>query len=174
MKEIWLPVVGYENKYLVSNFGKVKSLSKYSGSKTKILKHHIVNGYHNITLVSECQDIKRYGVHRLVAMAFIPNPNNYPCVHHIDENKANNKVSNLMWCTYKQNLEFSNVIEKMQKAGHKACEKAVLMYDNKGNFVREFESATKAAAEINSKQQYVSLCCYGKRETTRGYCFKFK
>lgn len=98
MKEIWKDVKGYECLYQVSNFGNVKSLIR---NKILILSYSH-NGYRLVSLQR-----KTFRVHRLVAEHFIPNPNNYPCVNHIDSNRKNNDVSNLEFCTHKQNIQWA-------------------------------------------------------------------
>lgn len=166
--ELWLEVPGYETLYKVSNKGRIKSMTY-----NKILKQSFLNsGYARIILCKEGK-IKAFSVHRLVAIAFIPNPDNYRYVNHKDENKLNNCVENLEWCSAIQNLKHSNVIETMLNASHKANEKTVLMF-HKGKFIAEYESITKAAEAINTFQQHVTNCLYGKQKTTRGYSFKFK
>ena len=112
-KEEWRDVIGYEGLYQVSNLGRVKSLPKYSNSKgypelrkEKILKPYITGKYRNYCTVRFI-DKKAYKVHRLVALAFIPNPNNYPIVNHKDENAANNRADNLEWCTNAYNVKYS-------------------------------------------------------------------
>ena len=177
MKEIWRNIKGYDGLYMVSNCGRVKTLHKndsYPHDKNGILKNNVSgNGYYMVALCKNGK-VKRVSVHRLVAMAFIPNPNNLPVVNHKDENRKNNHVSNLEWVTQRQNLMHSNVQKKMKAAAVKKQQKAVLMYDRNGQFVCEFESATIAAKAIGSYQQLVSLCCYGKQKFTKGYTFKFK
>lgn len=98
--EIWKDIVGYESKYQISNLGRIRN------AKSK--KLYIIgidsNGYYRINLYDNLGKYKTYRVHRLLGIAFIPNPNNYPCINHIDGNKLNNDLSNLEWCTYKHNI----------------------------------------------------------------------
>lgn len=174
-KTIWRPIKGYEGLYCVSNKGKVKTLhTKYSNCKSK--RHYLSPltsgaGYQVVGL-TKSGITKQFLIHRLVAEAFIENPNNYPFVNHKDENKKNNNVDNLEWCTPRQNLEFSNVILKLRIAGAKSQCKKVAMYKD-GIFLQEFESATAAARFIGDYQQNVSKCCHGEIKRVRGYQFKF-
>jgi len=98
--ETWiiLPIEGYE-KYQVSSEGRVRKKNKVGFTYRKT---HITNGYYGVTLTSNYTALTKH-VHRLVAIAFIENPKNKPCVNHIDGDKLNNKVSNLEWCTYAEN-----------------------------------------------------------------------
>jgi hypothetical protein len=107
--EIWLPILGYEGFYKVSSLGRIRSLSPrnsntiYDDNSLFIRKQTIEkNGYHRVQLVKK-GDAKIYLVHRLVAMAFIQNPENKRCVNHIDCDRSNNMASNLEWCTYQEN-----------------------------------------------------------------------
>lgn len=101
MKEEWRDIIGYEGLYQVSSLGRVKSLRK-----NIIMKFITRSGYYNLVLRKNGQR-KSKQVHRLVAEAFIPNPDNLPIVNHIDYNRKNNKVENLEWCTQKQNVLWS-------------------------------------------------------------------
>ena len=114
MEEIWKDIVGYEGLYQVSNFGRVKSLAKYKNGnggskfwrKERILKPaNTGRGYLMVVLIKE-KKRTTYILHRLVAQAFIPNPNNLPQINHKDENKTNNVVSNLEWCDNKYNSNY--------------------------------------------------------------------
>ena len=99
MVEIWKDIDGYEGLYQVSNLGNVKSFrgsAKFGKPNEMLLKPSvIISGYHVVTLYADGKAKRKYQIHRLVAETFIPNPNEYPCVNHRDENKANNSVENL-------------------------------------------------------------------------------
>lgn len=139
MVEIWKNIIGYEGHYQVSNMGQVKSLNYNRTLKERILKGGKGGGgYYQVNLFKNGK-IKRYYVHRLVGIAFIPNPENKPEINHIDGNKANNIVNNLEWVTSKQNTEhafetglrdkygFRNIDNKGEKHGRsKLTESQVL------------------------------------------------
>ena len=120
--EIWKDIQGYEGIYQVSNLGRIKSLerivtnNKHGG--VRIVEEKILtptdngNGYKIIGLQKPKQR-KNFYIHRLVATAFIPNPKNFGYVNHKDYNKSNNNVSNLEWCTQKENVNYS--VERMRK-----------------------------------------------------------
>ena len=151
MKIIFKPVVGYEGLYEVSNDGVIKSLAKeYPVTilgvtknrkvKERILKTCNSTGYVLIALSK--QGKKMTSIHRLVAMAFIPNPENYPCINHKDGNKLNNLVENLEWCTYLQNNVHSI------KAGLTTPRKGTkIIMDNNGDKIH-FRSMGEANKKI--------------------------
>lgn len=106
MEEVWKDVIGYEGAYKISNKGKVYSIPR-NGTLGGIMKPtKQKNGYYFIHLKNKDKKINT-GVHRLVAQAFIPNPDNKPTVNHIDGDKQNNCVENLEWATYKEQLDHS-------------------------------------------------------------------
>lgn len=127
MKEVWKDIKNYEGLYQISNFGRIKSLSKprkngkNSGyyTKEKILKQNIQiekYGYKRYKITLTKNNIKKcYKVHRLVAEAFIPNPLNKPQINHIDGNPLNNNVNNLEWCTARENIIHSYKFLRKQK-----------------------------------------------------------
>lgn len=127
MKEKWLPIKGYEGKYEVSNLGNVKSLKRlstvwdgYQKKKDRLLKPNINNnGYATVSLCKDAK-VKVMLIHRLVAIAFVPNPHNKPIVDHIDTNPLNNRADNLRWCTQKENCNNPKSRENNSKSkmGH--------------------------------------------------------
>ncbi len=169
-KEIWKDIVGYEGLYQVSNLGRVKSLYNYKRNGTNILTPRLKKGYYTVGLRKNGKRNWR-GVHRLIAQAFIPNPNNYPCVNHKDENKLNNVLENLEWCTIKYNNCYGTRIERVtEKTGKK-----VLQFDLKGNYIREYKSLEEAARMNNIKSiGNISVCCQGKYKQAGGYIWKYK
>lgn len=99
MEEVWKDIIGYVGLYQISNYGFVKSISRNgTSSEDKILQlHKDKDGYSNVSLIKDGRRLK-FLVHRLVAIHFVENPNNYTIVRHIDGNKDNNFADNLVWC----------------------------------------------------------------------------
>lgn len=195
MKEVWKDIPKYKGVYQVSNLGRVKSLDRIvidkNGRKRlckgKILKNNIyINGYLYVRLCDKEKN-KQFQVHRLVAQAFIPNPNNLPEVNHKDEDKTNNKVSNLEWCTSKYNCNYGTRNKRNSKLISKALKgkfigaknpnaKAVVMYDIQGNKLKEFEMMKDAGKYLGNpnKAKYISDCLRGRYKTAYGYIWKYK
>ena len=108
--EIWKPIIGYE-PYVVSSYGQVKNNRTGKILKQKIDKY----GYLSITIYNTNKEKKSYTIHRLVASAFIQNPNNLPQVNHKDEDKKNNRVDNLEWCDSKYNCNYGSRNKKIKE-----------------------------------------------------------
>lgn len=177
-KEIWKDIKNYEGLYQVSNLGRVRSLNKcvkhsnhYMNLKGQILKLQIdcQTSYKKIRL---CKDgkYKQYSIHRLVAEAFIPNPNNYPVVNHINENRIDNRVENLEWCTVSYNNTYGDRIKRVVSK----TSKPILQYDLKGNFIKEFPSLSEAARTLKMSASNIVSCCTGKYKQAKGYIWKYK
>ena len=117
IQEIWRPVKGYEGLYEVSNYGRVRSLNYHRKKGRVFLMKPCVGraGYYQLILRKNGGKITAV-VHRLVAEAFLPNPDNLPCVNHKDENKENNAVWNLEWCTFKYNTNYGTAMERVSIA----------------------------------------------------------
>lgn len=115
-KQYWRDIPNYEGKYQVSNTGRVRSLNYGRTGKIKVLKQGTKDNGYKVVVIYKNGKRKKYLVHRLVAQAFIPNPNNYPIINHKDENKTNNAVWNLEWCTYEYNVNYGNCKQKIKEA----------------------------------------------------------
>ncbi|MBP3619849.1 MAG: HNH endonuclease [Clostridia bacterium] len=115
-KEIWKEIRNYEGLYMISSYGKVKSLGNNKTKKEKILKpQKNKNGYLKVCLYSNGK-MKQLYVHRLVAEAFIPNPNNLTQLNHKSEIKTQNNVDNLEWCTYEYNNNYGTRNKRMSQS----------------------------------------------------------
>ena len=182
--EEWKDIKGYEGRYQVSNLGRVKSLShmKYMGSSgyrlmpERILKESNKRGYKCVVLCNEIGH-KHIGVHRLVALHFIPNPLNLPQVNHIDENKENNIVDNLEWVTAKENINHGTSLERraLTQRITKAC-KTVYQYDMNGNLVGTYISTHDASRKTGFDRGAIGHCCnndVGFR-THKGYRWSYE
>ena len=165
-KEIWKDIVGYEGLYQISSFGNVRRLWK---SKPILCKPSSdSHGYKQIVLTKD-KKRKSYKVHRLVALAFIDNPNNYEEINHKDESKINNKIDNLEWCDHIYN---SNYGTRGYRCTKHFCKK-VQQIDMNGNIVRIYNSMQNAEKETNIKNQNISKCCRNKQKTAGGYIWKY-
>lgn len=177
--EIWKDIVEYEGLYQVSNFGRVRSLDRYvnhyRGGK-KIVKSKILeqdcsgnSGYKRVQLCKDGKQ-KHFSVHRLVAIAFLPNPDHLPFVNHKDENKANNHVDNLEWCTHEYNDNYGTRNIRMSETK----KKPIIQYDKQGNFIREWKSATDACIELKICKSSIYGVCAGRKKSAGGYKWQFK
>lgn len=173
--EIWKDVKDYEGLYQVSNLGKVKSLDRYlknnngyalkRGKMLNVIKRK--DGYLQVTL-SKNSIIKPFKIHRLVAEVFIDNPNKYICVNHKDENKENNILDNLEWCTYKYNNTYgTRLIRQVEKNN-----KEIYQYDKDMNLIKIWKSG-RELKENGFSSSSISRCCNGKRKTSGGYIWSF-
>lgn len=117
MIEIWKDITGYEGLYQVSNLGRVKSTQYFHGTNERILKPISThNGYFRVHLRKDGK-LKTFKIHRLVAEAFIPNPDNLPQINHKDEDKTNNRVDNLEWCSARYNCNYGGRNELIRQYG---------------------------------------------------------
>lgn len=180
--EIWKDVVGYEGRYLVSNIGNIKSVERGRDSnknyliKEKIRKRQIdkSNGYLSVMLFKDGKG-KRLSVHRLVATAFIPNPENLPEVNHLDYNKLNPHVSNLEWCTASENKKhmakrdgYKNSMQGML-GGLNPNAKKVIQKDVTGNVIKIWASMADAARSLKVGVASISNCANNSLKTCRGF-----
>lgn len=171
-KEVWKDVVGYEGLYEISSFGRLKRLKRTTLGKDGVEYNYpelIIKGDYDKdgyirTTMSKNKKKKTKKIHRLVAEAFIPNPNNYPEVNHLDEIKDNNHVSNLEWTTTRGNANHGTRNERIanhpnQLAKINSWKKRVRVTDLKSGEVKTYESATKAGKHLGFDQTLISRCC---------------
>lgn len=170
MIEIWKDIVAFEGLYKISNFGRVISLNYKRQGYEKELKTAVEkDGYLYVTLYSSDHKQHHKKIHRLVLEAFEPNPHNLPEVNHKDENKQNNRLDNLEWCTSKYNINYGKGHEKTKKAAleHQAIPVKCL---NDGKL---YISAREAARDKNTHHSDILRCCKGERNTSGGYQWQY-
>lgn len=193
--EEWRPAKGFEGLYEVSNTQKVRSLERYvkcgygkiKKIKGKILTPYICNGYYAYNLRKGGKTLKSY-LHRLMAEAFIPNPESYPQIDHINTVRTDCRIENLRWCSSKQNQGNPLTREKLRMNAYeseeckikrtttrdsKGLNKKVFCYDSNGNFIKEYTRASQVAEEIGVPPSHVNnACLYGY--ALRGKMYRYE
>lgn len=175
--EIWKPVKDYEGLYEVSNFGRVRSVDHYvkqpnphDGKLQQVLRRGCVmkpsftgSGYLHLSLSSGLRKYKTFQIHRLVAIHFIENPENLAEVNHKNEDKTDNRVENLEWCSRQYNVYYGNNTKT----------KPVLQMDDNGNVIKKFRSAREAAMILGLNHSSISGVCKGRFYKTGGYRWRY-
>lgn len=183
MKEIWKDIEGYIGLYQISNYGRIKSLSRVrKGNKgapvivpEKILKQSKTkDGYLHASLNKNGNN-KKNKVHRLVSKAFIPNPENKPCIDHINGDKTDNRVENLRWCTHKENMNNPLVLDifKSRIGVKNGFSKSVIQFTKDNELIRKWDSMADVKRELGIDSSDISCCCSGKRKTAGGSKWKY-
>ena len=190
MNEVWKSIDGFGN-YMVSNLGNVKSIERLAfhprarrGVATK--REHLLKpflnhkGYPMVKLYHNTKT-KTIAIHRLVAGAFIENPHSLPQVNHKDENKQNNNVDNLEWCTNDYNVHYGTVIrrrgesiknsEAHKRYSERRCKK-VAQLDDKNNILKVWKSVV-SAEDDGFYSDGVIACCKGRKQTYKGYKWQY-
>ena len=169
-KEIWKDIEDYEGRYQVSNMGNAKSLNYRRTGKERILKtRKTSDGYLLVTLYKDGK-MKTYYVHRLVATAFCENPEGYTEINHIDQDKTNNKVDNLEFCSRSYNINYGTRNKRIaEKLG-----KPVIAIDKRTGLILEFPSALEAERETGIANGSIIQCCKGKRNSAGGFYWMYK
>lgn len=183
MIELWKPIKDYETLYLISNFGRVKSLDKivpcrngYRTVKEKILVPSRSGNirsdgsyYLKVMLTKNNKSTNKY-IHRLVAETFLENPNNYLEINHIDENKQNNKYDNLEWCNRKQNNNHSQITQKLND--NKKLK--VIQLSLNDEIIKIWDGVREASRGLGMKtHKHIISCCNGKANTCYGYKWEY-
>lgn len=186
LKEEWRDIPGYEGLYQVSNLGQIKSLGRtvyqqwqdgthgrYITYKEKILKPKIdTNNYLSVSLYLLDKSRKRCRIHRLVALAFIENYHQLPCINHKDQNPHNNATSNLEWCTVQYNVTYNDRIDKYRKSRGFSVDQL----DLEGNYINTYDSMNQAAIIVyNNKDKEVDIRrnCIGKTSKVLNYKWRY-
>lgn len=180
MEEVWKDIAGYEGLYQVSNLGNVKSLNWKRCGYAKNLTPKLLNSKRFCVQLSKNGKTKYYLIHQLVAIAFIPNPNKYNEINHIDENPLNNAVSNLEWCDHLHNVHcfFENhpnhckTRQETPKYG-KRLNKPVLQLTLSGDAICVWENSREIAVKTGMSDWSISQCCRGKQKTAYGYRWQY-
>lgn len=161
---MWKDISGYKKLYRASNSGEV-----YSIRSKKLLKPGVgKNGYEIVVLCYKNKPITKY-VHRIIAELFVPKIKNKKIINHLDENKCNNKSSNLQWATYRENMLYGNAIEKLSIIKSMPIEQLTL--DNK--VIKVWRNPRKAAKK-GFNAWHIHSCCNGRAKTHSGFKWRYK
>ena len=166
--EEWCPIKEYEGLYEVSDWGNVRSIKR----NNKILRPRNVGGYLQLVLYKNGLKTPKY-IHRLVAEAFIPNPDNLPQVNHIDEDTTNNALCNIEWCTADYNTNYGNRNNKVsKKLFNGKLSKPAYQYTLNGELVKIWPSVSEAARN-GFNHTSISRCCNGKIKNYKNYKWSY-
>lgn len=182
-EEIWKDIEGYEGLYQISNLGRVKSLERWvtaNWGKTKKLSKQLIkekirkisynsNGYALVVLAKQGKN-KTYLLHRLVASAFVDNPNNLTIVNHKDENPSNNRYDNLEWCDYTYNNTYRDIHLKRNVDN---VARKIIQYDLDMNEIKRWNIASDAAKYYDIALSNILKCCKGERTHCAGFKWRY-
>ena len=178
-KEIFKDIKGYEGLYQVSSYGRVRSLGRivtFSNGSKHFYEERLLSlkkdrdGYFDCELYKKGKRIFPR-VHRLVAQAFIPNPDNLPIINHKDENPSNNHVENLEWCDFKYNSNYGTAI---QRRAQKRSMPVLQIDVNTGQVIAEYPSVNEVGRQTVFDFSTISKCCRGEIKTAYGYKWRYK
>lgn len=178
IEEVWKDIPGYNGLYKVSNTGKVKSMYFHSQKgkgnnikeNPKILNPGIDSYGYSIVSLCDGNTKKTMAVHKIVAKTFIPNPYNFPCINHKDENKQNNSVENLEWCTVKYNNSYGTKGRRTSNT----LKKKVFQYDKQMNLIKVYNGAIDAEKETGISRSNICTCIKGRIKIAGGFIWKDK
>lgn len=181
--EIWRDIVGFEGRYQVSNWGNVKSLNYRNRGFSKNLTPKTNNrGYLWVELI-KYKKRKCFLIHRLVAQAFVDNPNGFEFVNHKDEKPSNCNANNLEWCNRSYNAKYSinRHPERYKNTKRKGKKRTNIKYEKHlinqlsldGSFLKSWNSFWEIGKEFNYRTSSLKECCEGKRKTAYGYKWEF-
>lgn len=173
--EAWMDIPEYVGYYQASNYGRIRSVAREISQKGhknnykrilkgKILRPRLQNSNYYIVWLSKDGEIKAQLIHRLVAQTFISNINNEPCINHKNGNKADNRIENLEWCNYSENIKHSYTILERKKIS-----KPVICIE----LNQEFPSIINASYETKINRHSISHALNGYSKTAGGFTWKF-
>lgn len=181
MKEIWKDIKDYEGMYQISDIGNVKSLNyrNLGYAKNLVPKRNNCGRMWVELTKNGCK--KQMLVHRLVAMAFIDNPNHYPQINHKDENPANNCVDNLEWCTQSYNIQYTinrhprqrREIKNYSLKYRKISGREIEQVSQDGKVIKTWNDARTIFKETGMSQWSITQCCDGKRKQAYGFKWQY-
>lgn len=194
MEEVWKEIPGFEGYYEASTLGNIRSVDRIlncvwgkvypaKGKQKSISRYK--SGYLYVNLYKDHKTYK-FQVHRLVAFTFIPNPDNKPCIDHIDGDRTNNKVDNLRWCTHKENANNPITVKRLAESYHSESRnskisessrrraKPVIQLSLSGEPIKEWRSADIASNELHICRPTIYMCIHGKNNHAGGYKWKYK
>lgn len=169
MEEVWKPIAGFEGKYEVSNLGQVRRLPANNMPMKMVPQMTTFDGYAKVGLYKD-KRTRGYYVHRLVATAFIPNPNNLPLVNHKDETTLNNVVDNLEWADVMYNNNYGKSRERMSKQSGRR--KKIDVFDSDGNLITTYGSVNETAEGLGYSTSWVHRLLRGRSES-KEYILKY-
>lgn len=175
-EEEWRYINGFEGLYEVSNLGRVRAVSRiinvigYNVHRNPIIRKisKKKNGYYGLTIMG-----KNLLIHRIVADAFIPNPNKYPQINHKNEDKSDNRVENLEWCSAKYNSNYGTRVERLKKSNPKMKGMKVLCVNENGGIIKRYNTI-RSVSNDGHNPSLVHLCCRKQRNSHHGYRWMFE
>lgn len=207
-KEEWADIPGYEGLYRISTYGRIIAkprkrtyVDKDGNEKVRYYEHRFIepksdkNEYKHVSLCDAQENSKRFPIHRLVAMAFVPNPDNLPIVNHKDENKSNNHADNLEWCTNEYNITYGTAVARRiatykansparalaraeKKAEARIKEKGMIVVDvSCGPTIGTFRTIEEAKQKLGIKvksNRTIEDCLNGEEYSAYGYCWYYE
>ena len=166
MEEIWKPIKGYENLYEVSNTGKVKSLKYRKKYEQKEIAINLrKDGYLQVQLNKQGHQ-KIYLVHRLVAQAFLDNPDNKPYINHLDCDPSNNNVNNLEWCTQSENMQYASKLGRIKSS-------SIIATNLKTGEEKFYINACEAEKDLKITRQAIYSVLKNQYKQMKGYTFRY-